>query len=138
MRKIIFCIAIMLFFQDVACAYQIITTDKNCYTFGSGKVKEDPNRYKAVYEVDEANMTISETEETDLRTGEKWQVVNVYQIIPRATLLEFKDSLKGYRINPKRASVETISFCNGEYLYTRTSEAHVNLFYGTYEIIGKE
>jgi hypothetical protein len=136
MKKIIVFLLVAILCQDIGYAYQIKATDEQCYIFDSGKIKTDSNRYEVIYEVDETKMTISVIEETDLRTGEKvYPKDTIYQIVPKATMFEFKSHLKGFRLNPKRASIESISFCDGKYLYSKMQEVHINLFYGNYEIV---
>lgn len=135
--KIIWVILFLLLICcDAGLAYQIVSTDNSCYVFESGKIKEDPNRYKVTYEVDEANKTITVMEEVDLRTGKIYSNKMVYQIVPKAAF-EAKENLKGYHINPLRASIETISFCDGKYVYSKTQEDYINLYYGSYEAINK-
>lgn len=133
MRKIlvIIVVAVLLHSTDLF-AYQMTTMDERCYVFGPDGIKEDSSRYLAVYEVDEANMTISLVEETDLRTGERWTGDTVFQIVGQPTVFKAGDALKGLRFNPKRANIETISFCEGKYVYSKTTEKYINLFSGKY------
>ncbi|GEM_PF-6356852 len=117
-------------------AYQVVAIDEASYVFESGEIKKDPNRYKVFYEVDEGNKTLSVVKEVDLRTGQEFPGRAIYQIVAQPTMEQFKlgNALKATRFNPTIATVETISFCNGKYHYSKTTEKWVNLFYGSYKI----
>lgn len=117
-------------------AYQIIAEDVNSYVFKGGRVNDDPNRHRVIYEVDELNKTITSVKEIDLRTGEEFTPNTIFQIVdtPTIDLPGVPKAIRGYRINPKRGNIEAISFCNGEYHYSKTTEEYINLFYGKYQL----
>ena len=117
-------------------AYQVTAEDMTSYVFKGGHVNEDPNRYRVIYEVDELNKTITSVKETDLRTGEEFTPDTIFQIVdtPTIDLPGVPKAIRGYRINPKRGNIEAISFCNGEYHYSKTTEEYINLFYGKYQV----
>lgn len=132
-----FAVSVMaLCWAENCLAYKIISKDEGCWVFKSGKIEKDPNRYQVVYEVDEANRTLSVIQETDLRTGEQYSVPSVFQILEQPTLEFFKqgNALKAVRFNPVTANLESISFSGGEYHYSKMTEKYANLFYGTYTI----
>ena len=133
---IIFASILLLMQAKVLFAYQIVAIDKASYVFKSGEIKKDPNRYQVIYEVDEVNKTLSVVKEVDLRTGQEYPATAIYQIVAQPTMEQFKlgNALKATRFNPTIATVETISFCNGEYHYSKTTEKWINLFYGSYKI----
>ena len=117
-------------------AYQIIAEDMNSYVFKGGRVNDDPNRYRVIYEVDELNKTITSVKEIDLRTSEEFAPNTIFQIVdtPTIDLPGVPKAIRGYRINPKRGNIEAISFCNGEYHYSKTTEEYINLFHGKYQL----
>ena len=136
----VFLIAIgFLFGAGSLHAYQVIAEDSNSYVFKGGRVANDPNRYRVIYEVDELNKTITSVKEIDLRTGEEFAPNTIFQIVdtPTIDLPGVPKAIRGFRINPKRGNIETISFCNGEYHYSKTTEEYINLFYGKYQIISE-
>tara|TARA_B100001971_G_C17940845_1_gene407576 strand:- start:75 stop:494 length:420 start_codon:yes stop_codon:yes gene_type:complete len=136
MKKILLAIVLASLFCINAFAYQIVTTDDAMYVFKDSKLKKDSHRYKAIYEVNEQNNTLTEIEVTDLNSGEKYESGIVYEIISPPTQGQwFKDSfLKAIRINPKVATVETIVFCKGKFHYSKTHYNYINLASGSYEI----
>jgi len=96
-----------------------------------------PNRYRVIYEVSDIDKKVSVISEIDLRSGEEFKGDSTYQIIEQPTieLPGVGAALRAYRINPRRGNIETISFYNGEYHYSKTTEEYINLFYGKYKII---
>ena len=118
-----------------AVAYKITSEDESVLSFKDGKIKADSHRYLTTYEVDELNKTITTLEERDVRTGDVFAPNTVYQIVDQPTVaLSVPVALRGYRINPMRGNIEAISFCNGKFNYSKTTEEYINLFYGTYTV----
>ena len=134
--KLLLLISSALLLCESSFAYKIIAQDKEAYVFHEGKIKSDPNRYDVVYEVDEANKTLIVIKEVDMRTGEEYSLGSAYQIVEQPTMELFKNgtALRAIRFNPKRANIETISFCDGKYHYSKTTEKYINLFYGNYKL----
>ena|SRR3989338_5879424 len=129
-------LVLLMFQSSYTYAYQITAKDTSGRVFKSGEVVEDSNRYQVIYNVDEAKKTLAAKKETNLKTGEEFTGSAVYEIVDQPTIEQFKlgNSLKAIRFNPTIATIETISFSKGEYNYTKTTEAYVNLYHGTYEI----
>ncbi len=127
---------IIMLLSSGASAVQIITVDEIGYVFKEGKFTEDSHKYKVTYEMDEKNQELIALEEVDLTSGEAFNSDAVYKIIKPPKLEEFMVgvALKAVRINPLLGTIETISFCNGRYNYSKTAELWINLSYGAYKI----
>lgn len=146
-RTIFIIFTLCFFVSNNLFAYEIVAQDKAFYVFKDGNFKKDSHLYKVYYRVDEQKKELRVIKEVNMITGKQSAEglqPTIFEIVPQSdnTLGELykqkecgdRGALKAVRFNPVIEAVEVITFCGGEFYYSKTQNNWINLSYGTYEI----